>query len=230
MTASRDVAPAAQFSPLAAETLRAIAASGVVRQFPKNAVLINGASTATRCSLSCPASQGLREQRGRQGSRHRFPRSRRIRGRDVAGRLAALRLHHDRRADHLAVVGRAHFREFILDHPDFALHLIEMLIRRVRHDQREKPGALRRLWAARPAAAVACGRARLAASWFPSSQQDIAERVGLRGMISRLMKDLVGGGYLSIEERTITILRKPPRAGRRQAAGPAPGAGPAPRA
>jgi CRP/FNR family cyclic AMP-dependent transcriptional regulator len=43
------------------------------------------------------------------------------------------------------------------------------------------------------------------------TQQDIAERVGAsRDMISRLMKDLVGGGYLSIEERTITILRKPP--------------------
>ena len=43
------------------------------------------------------------------------------------------------------------------------------------------------------------------------TQQDIAERVGAsRDMISRLMKDLVGGGYLAIEERTITILRKPP--------------------
>ena len=31
-----------------------------------------------------------------------------------------------------AVVSRAHFREFILAHPDFALHLIEKLIARVR--------------------------------------------------------------------------------------------------
>ena len=31
-----------------------------------------------------------------------------------------------------AVVSRAHFREFILAHPDFALHLIEKLIQRVR--------------------------------------------------------------------------------------------------
>ena len=43
------------------------------------------------------------------------------------------------------------------------------------------------------------------------TQQDIAERVGAsRDMISRLMKDLVGGGYLAVEERTITILKKPP--------------------
>ena len=43
------------------------------------------------------------------------------------------------------------------------------------------------------------------------TQQDIAERVGAsRDMISRLMKDLVGGGYLAVEDRTIVILRKPP--------------------
>ena len=43
------------------------------------------------------------------------------------------------------------------------------------------------------------------------TQQDIAERVGAsRDMISRLLKDLVGGGYLAIQDRTITVLKKPP--------------------
>ena len=43
------------------------------------------------------------------------------------------------------------------------------------------------------------------------TQQDIAERVGAsRDMISRLFKDLVAGGYLSIKDRTITVLKKPP--------------------
>ena len=43
------------------------------------------------------------------------------------------------------------------------------------------------------------------------TQQDIAERVGAsRDMISRLLKDLVAGGYLSVSERTITVLKKPP--------------------
>jgi CRP/FNR family cyclic AMP-dependent transcriptional regulator len=43
------------------------------------------------------------------------------------------------------------------------------------------------------------------------TQQDIAERVGAsRDMISRLLKDLVAGGYLAVQERTITILKKPP--------------------
>jgi len=43
------------------------------------------------------------------------------------------------------------------------------------------------------------------------TQQEIADRVGAsRDMISRLMKDLVAGGYLAIADRTITILKKPP--------------------
>jgi CRP/FNR family cyclic AMP-dependent transcriptional regulator len=45
------------------------------------------------------------------------------------------------------------------------------------------------------------------------TQQDIAERVGAsRDMISRLLKDLVTGGYLSITDKKITILKKPPTA------------------
>ena len=45
------------------------------------------------------------------------------------------------------------------------------------------------------------------------TQQDIAERVGSsRDMISRLMKDLVAGGYLAVEDRTIVILKRPPAA------------------
>jgi len=43
------------------------------------------------------------------------------------------------------------------------------------------------------------------------TQQDIAERIGAsRDMISRLLKDLAAGGYLTIQDRTITILKKPP--------------------
>jgi CRP/FNR family cyclic AMP-dependent transcriptional regulator len=45
------------------------------------------------------------------------------------------------------------------------------------------------------------------------TQQDIAERVGAsRDMISRLLKDLVTGGYLGITDKKITILKKPPTA------------------
>ena len=43
------------------------------------------------------------------------------------------------------------------------------------------------------------------------TQQEIADRVGAsRDMIGKLMKDLIAGGYLAVEDRTITVLKKLP--------------------
>ena len=71
----------------------------------------------------------------------------RIRRRDDARRRAALGVGDDGRADDVRVVNRAQFRDFMLAHPDFAMHLIDRLIhRRARHDrQPEEPRAIGRL-------------------------------------------------------------------------------------
>ena len=43
------------------------------------------------------------------------------------------------------------------------------------------------------------------------TQQEMAARVGAsRDMIGKLIKDLTAGGYLSVDDRTITIHRKLP--------------------
>ena len=43
------------------------------------------------------------------------------------------------------------------------------------------------------------------------TQQEIAERVGAsRDMVSRIFRDLTAGGYISVENRIITINKKPP--------------------
>jgi CRP/FNR family cyclic AMP-dependent transcriptional regulator len=45
------------------------------------------------------------------------------------------------------------------------------------------------------------------------TQQNIADRVSASGkMVSRIMKDLVTGGYIGTEDGRIVILRQPPRA------------------
>jgi len=114
-----------------------------------------------------------------------------------------------------AVVNRAHFREFILAHPDFALHLIERLMQRVRVTTSNLKslalsdvyGRLVRLLNA--LAEVADSGHQVVPEKL--TQQDIADRVGAsRDMIGKLMKDLIAGGYLAVEERTITILKKLP--------------------
>jgi CRP/FNR family cyclic AMP-dependent transcriptional regulator len=203
------------FAPLAQATLRDIAASGVVRRFPKGAVLIN---------------------EGEQGDSLFVVLSGRVKvyASNAAGREVVIDFHGpgeyvgemsiDGRARSAsvvtvepttcAVVSRAQFREFVLAHPDFAYHLIEKLIERVRRaTENVKSLALSDVYGrlVRLITSLAVERDGRLVVPEKLTQQDIAERVGAsRDMVSKLMKDLVAGGYLAVEDRTIAILRKPP--------------------
>ncbi len=215
MTLRREAAPPDPLAPLAEDTLRQIAASGVIRQFPKNAVLIN---------------------EGEQGDSLFIILSGRVKvyASNAAGKEFVIAFHGPGEyvgemsldgsprsasvmtveATTCAVVSRAQFREFILAHPDFALHLVEKLIQRVRHaTENVKSLALEDVYGRLVRLLLMLAVERNGRLVVPEklTQQDIAERVGAsRDMISRLMKDLVGGGYLAVEDRTIAILRKPP--------------------
>ena len=115
-----------------------------------------------------------------------------------------------------AIVSRAQFREFIRESPDFALYLIGKLIQRARQATENVKslalsdvyGRLVRLLGS--LAREVDGRMVVSEKF---TQQEIAERVGAsRDMISRLMKDLVAGGYLAVEDRSIVILKRLPPA------------------
>ena len=189
------------FAPLAQDTLRAIAASGVVRQFPKNAVLINEGEHGD--SLFIVLSGRVKVFASNEAGKEvviDFHGPGEYVGEmslDGAPRSASVMTVEPTTC---AVVSRAQFREFILAHPDFALHLIEKLIQRVRATtENVKSLALSdvygRLVRLLPLAVERDGRLVVPEKL---TQQDIAERVGAsRDMISRLMKDLVGGGYLA---------------------------------
>ena len=115
-----------------------------------------------------------------------------------------------------AVVSRAQFRDFILACPDFALHLIEKLIERTRFSTESiKSLALSDVYGrlARLLHSLTQERDGRQVITEKLTQQDIAERIGAsRDMISRLMKDLVAGGYVALEDRTIMILKRLPPA------------------
>jgi len=115
-----------------------------------------------------------------------------------------------------AIVNRASVREVLLAHPDFAMNLIGKLIQRVRvTTENVKSLALTDVYGrlVRLITTLAVERDGVMAVPEKLTQQDIAERVGAsRDMISRLLKDLVTGGYLSIVDKKITILKKPPNA------------------
>jgi len=115
------------------ETLRDIAASGVIRTFPRNTVLINEGDVGD--SLFVVLSGRVKVFASNEAGREFVI--------DFHGQgeyVGEMSLDGARRSASVitvepttcAVVNRAHFREFILAHPDFALHLIERLIHRVR--------------------------------------------------------------------------------------------------
>ena len=202
-------------APLAPETLREIAATGVIRTYPKNTVIINEGEVGDSLFIVLA---------GRM----------KVYASNAAGREVVIAFHgpgeyvgemsldgSPRSASVMtvepttcAVVNRASFREFILVHPEFALHLIEKLIQRVRlTTENVKSLALSDVYGRLVKLLLALAVEREGRLIVPErlTQQDIAERVGAsRDMISRLLKDLVSGGYLVIQNHMITLLKKPP--------------------
>jgi CRP/FNR family cyclic AMP-dependent transcriptional regulator len=114
-----------------------------------------------------------------------------------------------------SVAARDPIREFIRQTPDFALDMISKIIDRARiATSSVKDLALLDVYG-RVARlllnmAVDNGDGKLL---IPGklTQQEIAERVGAsRDMVSRIFRDLTAGGYISVENRMITINKKPP--------------------
>jgi CRP/FNR family transcriptional regulator, cyclic AMP receptor protein len=203
------------FAPLHPDTLRAIAESGVVRTFPRNSVLINEGDRGD--ALYVILSGRVKVYSSNEAGREFV-----IDFQGPGEYVGEMMLDGEPRSASVmtvepttcAVVNRAQFREFILAHPDFALHLIERLIHRVRVTTGNlKSLALSDVYGrlARLLNALAHDVGGRQVVPEKLTQQEIADRVGAsRDMVGKLMKDLTAGGYLAVEDRTITLLRKLP--------------------
>jgi CRP/FNR family cyclic AMP-dependent transcriptional regulator len=202
-------------APLTESTLKAIAKEGVVRTFPKGSILINEGDTSESLFIVLAGRVKVYASNaaGREIVLSFFGPGEYVGEMSLDGspRSASVMTVEPTTC---AVVTRASFREFVLAHPEFAMHLIGKLIQRVRTTtENVKSLALSDVYGrlVRLLSTLAVERDGVMCVPEKLTQQDIAERVGAsRDMISRLLKDLVGGGYLSIQERTITILKKPP--------------------
>jgi CRP/FNR family cyclic AMP-dependent transcriptional regulator len=211
-TASPTIDPLA---PLTESTLKAIAKEGVVRTFPKGSILINEGDTSESLFIVLAGRVKVYASNtaGREIVLSFFGPGEYVGEMSLDGspRSASVMTVEPTTC---AVVTRASFREFVLAHPDFAMHLIGKLIQRVRRTtENVKSLALSDVYGRLVRLLSTLAVEREGVMYVPEklTQQDIAERVGAsRDMISRLLKDLVGGGYLSIQDRTITIVKKPP--------------------
>ena len=206
-------APAAV--PLADATLAQIAAGGVTRAFPKSTVLIHEGDVGDSLYiiLSGRVKVFASNQEGKEvvidfhGPGEYVGEM----SLDGAARSASV---VTTEPTSCAIVNRTQFRAFLLAHPDFAMHLIEKLIHRVRvATENVKSLALSDVYG-RLVRLLNTLAEPVDDAWVVPeklTQQDIAARVGAsRDMIGKLIKDLTAGGYLTVEDRTITIHRKLP--------------------
>jgi len=116
----------------------------------------------------------------------------------------------------MAVIANDVLRGFLASHPEAALQLIRGLIARTRHATESlKDLALLAVYGR--VAKFLLERARESDGKLAIderlTQQDIADRVSAsREMVSRILKDLTTGGYITNEGGKIVIQRRPPRA------------------
>ncbi|MEO6564852.1 MAG: Crp/Fnr family transcriptional regulator [Casimicrobiaceae bacterium] len=202
-------------APLREEALRKIAATGVVRHFPKQTVLIlegDGGDSlyiilAGKVRVYASSAAGREIVLGFHGPGEYVGEMSLDGGPRSASVITA-------EPTTCAVITRAQFQGFVAAHPEVAQHLIETLIRRVRvATENVKSLALSDVYGrlVRLLNALATMEDGTFVVREKLTQQDIADRVGAsRDMIGKLMKDLVAGGYLQVEDRMITVLKKLP--------------------
>src|SRR3954464_6841567 len=117
-------------------------------------------------------------------------------------------------ASTFSVVARDPIPEAIRNNPDFALDMISKIIDRARlATSSVKDLALLDVYGRVARLLLNMAVERNGKLEIPEklTQQEIAERVGAsRDMVSRIFRDLTAGGYISVENRMITINKKPP--------------------
>ena len=198
------------------DQLRALSAEGVVKSFPKNAVIVSeGDETdslyivmAGRVKVFVSDEDGKEVVLGMQGPGDYFGEM----VLDGGPRSASVMTLEPSR---FAVIPKSKFREFLHTYPAFSIHLIEKLIRRTRAlTENVKSLALMDVYGrvARLLLDLSIDEGGRLVVNEKLTQQDIASRVGAsREMISRILKDLTAGGYISVNKKRITIHKTPPR-------------------
>lgn len=198
------------------EELRALSAHATEQTYQKNVVVVNEGdqSNTIFVILSGRVKVFLRNAEGREmvintlGPREYFGEL----VMDEGARSASIATLETSR---FMIVTKKDFKGLVVSNPDFALKLINRLMQRVRAlTDNIRSLALLDVYGrvARLLLDMAVEQDGCLVVPEKLTQQDIAERVGSsREMVSRIFKDLVFGGYISIENKQITINRDLPQ-------------------
>jgi CRP/FNR family cyclic AMP-dependent transcriptional regulator len=197
--------------------LEAMAARGGVRRYPAQSILINEGDTSD--SLYVVLSGRLRVFASSESGREV------VLGEHGPGEyLGELALDGEKRSVSVktlepttcCVVPGPQLRSFLAENPEFALHVMDKLIRMVRRlTEQVKSLALQDVYGriARLLMELSDEAGDERVVRLKLTQQDIAARVGSsREMVSRVLKELTAGGYVAMRDGRHVIRRKLPPA------------------
>lgn len=204
------------FEGMSEDDLNALADLANVRTFPKNTIIISEGddSDSMYLVLSGKVKVYLSDDEGKEiiinilGDGDYFGELALL---DEAPRSASVMTLEDAR---LAVLSKTAFDECLKANPQIALQVIKGLSARLRNlTDNVKSLALMDVYGrvARTLLEMAEDRGGVQVISQKLTQRDIASMVGAsREMVSRILKDLALGGYITIENKTITINEKLP--------------------
>lgn len=195
--------------------IRELASRGQTRTFPKNAVIINEGdrSDTLYVILSGKVKVYVSDDDGREMILDMHDAGEYVGEMSLDGRPRSASV-MTLEPTTCSILSRDELRAAIARNPDIAMAIIEKLIERARiATDNVKNLALMDVYGRVARLLLSLAKEEDGKLVVPDrmTQQDIADRVGAsRDMISRIFKDLTVGGYVTVENRQITINRKPP--------------------
>ena len=195
--------------------IRELASRGQTRTFPKNAVIINEGDRGDTLFviLSGRVKVYVSDDDGREMILDMHDAGEYVGEMSLDGRPRSASV-MTLEPTTCSVLSRDELRAAIGRNPDIAMAIIEKLIERARiATDNVKNLALMDVYGRVARLLLSLAKEENGKLVVPDrmTQQDIADRVGAsRDMISRIFKDLTIGGYVSVDNRQITINRKPP--------------------
>ncbi len=195
--------------------IRELASRGQTRTFPKNAVIINEGDRGDTLFviLSGKVKVYVSDDDGREMILDMHDAGEYVGEMSLDGRPRSASV-MTLEPTTCSVLSRDELRAAIARNPDIAMAIIEKLIERARiATDNVKNLALMDVYGRVARLLLSLAKEENGKLVVPDrmTQQDIADRVGAsRDMISRIFKDLTIGGYVTVENRQITINRKPP--------------------
>ena len=198
------------FLGLDEQELKALTARATTHSFPKNAVIVNAGDrsesifiiSAGRVKVFLHGDDGKEVILNVHGPGEYFGEM----VLDEGPRSASVMTLE---ASKFLIISKTDFRQFLTEHPDSAMKLINRLMHRVRAlTENVRNLALLDVYGrvARLLLELATAQDGRLVIAEKLTQKDIADRVGAsREMISRIFKDLVAGGYVTLDNKQITI-------------------------